>query len=49
MKTQNNPIFISTPFEVRIPNKTTQQAVEDARTRHNLKSFDTFDNLLKDM
>ncbi len=37
------------PFEVRIPNKVTQQALEDARTRHNLKSFDTIDNLLEDL
>lgn len=37
------------PFEVRIPNKTTQQALEDARTRQNLKRFDTIDNLLEDL
>lgn len=37
------------PFEVRIPNKTTQQALEDARTRRNLKNFENIDNLLEDL
>jgi len=37
------------PFEVRIPNKTTQQALEDARKRQNLKSFDTIDDLMEDL
>ncbi len=37
------------PFDVRIPNKITQQALEDARTRQNLKSFNSVDELLEDL
>jgi len=29
------------PFSVRIPNETTKRALEEARTRHNLESFDS--------
>jgi len=37
------------PFSVKIPNETTRQALEDARTRQNLESFNTIDDLLKDL
>lgn len=37
------------PFEVKIPNELTLQALEDARTRQNLESFNTVDDLLVDL
>ncbi len=37
------------PFSVRIPNDVTLQALEEARTRQNLESFNTIDDLLKDL
>jgi DNA-damage-inducible protein J len=37
------------PFNVRIPNEVTLQALEEARTRQNLESFNTIDDLLKDL
>lgn len=37
------------PFSVRIPNKATRQALEEARTRRNLKEFNTVEDLLEDL
>jgi DNA-damage-inducible protein J len=37
------------PFEVRIPNKTTHQALEDARMRKNLKNSNSLNDLQKDL
>ena len=37
------------PFNVRIPNEVTLQALEEARTRQNLESFNTIDDLLNDL
>lgn len=37
------------PFEVNIPNVETQQAINDAIHRTNVKSFDTVDEALKDL
>ena len=33
------------PFSVRLPNEITRQALEEARTRHNLESFASVDDL----
>lgn len=37
------------PFAVRIPTKATAKALAEARTRQQLKSFDTIDDLLDDL
>jgi DNA-damage-inducible protein J len=37
------------PFEVKIPNEVSRQALEEARTRRNLESFKTVDDLFKDL
>ena len=37
------------PFSVRIPNETTRKALEEARTRRNLESFDSVDDLFEDL
>ena len=37
------------PFAVRIPNEITRKALEEARTRQNLASFNTIDDLLEDL
>ena len=37
------------PFSVRIPNEITKQALEEARTRRNLESFDSVDDLFVDL
>lgn len=37
------------PFSVKIPNELTKKALEDARTRRNLKSFDSIDDLFEDL
>ena len=37
------------PFDVRIPNEITRQAVAEARERRNLESFNTVDDLLEDL
>lgn len=37
------------PFEVKIPNQVTLQALEDARTRQNLATFNTLDDLFGDL
>ena len=37
------------PFVVKIPNDVTVQALEDAKTRNNLKTFDTAENLFDDL
>jgi len=37
------------PFEVKIPTAETRQALEDARTRKNLKSFSDPDSLYQDL
>ena len=37
------------PFNVKIPNETTRKALEDARTRRNLKSFDRIEDLFEDL
>jgi len=37
------------PFSVKIPNELTRKALEDARTRRNLESFDSVDDLFEDL
>ena len=37
------------PFSVRIPNEDTWQALEEARKRQNLETFNTLDDLFKDL
>ncbi len=37
------------PFSVQLPNETTAQALEEARTRQKLASFNTLDDLLEDL
>ncbi len=37
------------PFVVRIPNDATIQALDDAKARNNLESFDTAENLFDDL
>ena len=37
------------PFAIRIPTRVTAKALEEARTRQNLKSFDTIDDLMDDI
>jgi DNA-damage-inducible protein J len=37
------------PFSVRIPNETTRKALEEARARRNLESFDSVDDLFEDL
>lgn len=37
------------PFEVRLPNLETRQALADADNRHNLKSYDNVDELFEDL
>ena len=36
------------PFSVKIPNELTREALEEARTRQNLDSFATVEDLLED-
>ena len=37
------------PFAVKIPNEVTVEALEEARARQNLKSFNTISDLLDDL
>lgn len=37
------------PFAVRVPNEVTVEALEQARTRHGLESFNTLDELFEDL
>jgi DNA-damage-inducible protein J len=37
------------PFAVRLPNEATAEALEQARTRQELTSFNTLDDLLADL
>jgi DNA-damage-inducible protein J len=37
------------PFAVRVPNDVTAKALEQARTRRGLESFNTLDDLLEDL
>ena len=37
------------PFAIRIPNDVTAEALEQARTRHELESFNTLDDLFEDL
>ena len=37
------------PFAVRVPNNVTAKALEQARTRQSLESFNTLDDLFKDL
>ena len=37
------------PFEIKIPNKATLKAIEDAKTRRNLKSFNDVESLFDDL
>jgi DNA-damage-inducible protein J len=37
------------PFAVRVPNDVTVEALEQARTRQGLESFNTLDDLFKDL
>jgi DNA-damage-inducible protein J len=37
------------PFSVKIPTETTKKALEDARLRHNLETFNSTDDLFNDL
>jgi len=37
------------PFSVKVPNEVTKKALEDARTRRNLESFDDMESLFEDL
>jgi len=37
------------PFSVKIPNEVTKKALEDAKARRNLESFDSIDDLYEDL
>jgi DNA-damage-inducible protein J len=37
------------PFAVRVPNQVTVEALEEARTRQGLESFNTLDDLFDDL
>ena len=37
------------PFSVKIPNEVTKKALEDARTRRSLESFDDIESLFEDL
>jgi len=37
------------PFSLHIPNETTRQAIEDAKERRNLASYDSIDALVDDL
>jgi DNA-damage-inducible protein J len=37
------------PFSVKVPNEVTKKALEDARARRNLESFDSIDDLFEDL
>ena len=37
------------PFDVRLPNEATLQALSDAKERRNLVSFDDVDDLFEDL
>jgi DNA-damage-inducible protein J len=37
------------PFSVKIPNELTEKALEDARARRNLDSFDSVEDLFEDL
>ncbi len=37
------------PFAVRVPNEETLEALEQARTRQELETFNTLDDLFKDL
>ena len=37
------------PFSVKIPNELTKKALEDAKARRNLESFDSVDDLFEDL
>ena len=37
------------PFAVRVPNDVTMNALEEARTRRGLESFNTLDDLFEDL
>ncbi|MCP4358018.1 MAG: type II toxin-antitoxin system RelB/DinJ family antitoxin [Chloroflexi bacterium] len=37
------------PFSVKLPNKATQDALDDAEARRNLTSFDDTDSLFEDL
>jgi len=37
------------PFSVKVPNEVTKKALEDAKVRRNLESFDSIDDLYEDL
>ncbi len=37
------------PFSVKLPNEVTSKALEDAKTRHNLESFNSIEDLFEDL
>ena len=37
------------PFEVKLPNETTEKALADAKARYNLTDFKTIDDLFDDL
>ena len=37
------------PFEIKLPNKETREAIEEARSERNTKTFKNVDDLFKDL
>ena len=37
------------PFSVKVPNETTKEALEDAKARRKLESFDSLEELFEDL
>lgn len=37
------------PFDLKIPNESTHQAIQDANSRKNLKKFESTDDLFEDL
>jgi DNA-damage-inducible protein J len=37
------------PFEIKLPNETTERALADAKARYNLTDFETIDELFADL
>ena len=37
------------PFEIKLPNETTERALADAKARYNLTDFETIDELFDDL
>jgi len=37
------------PFDLKVPNETTQEAIQDAKSKKDVKSFDSTDKLFEDL